>query len=127
MKRLVRAIFFAAVLTFWPERMWSAEAETPPTVAMFQAMEWCLPMTATPGAPMLDDGDEGLLVTLETRDFMLIWMDPAPELNFRTVRHPVDQRMRIGFGHRYPGPPNEDRLFMQLAAGCFALSYPPEH
>ena len=124
MARWFLAVAGAALLFFWP---WRAQADhNSPTMQMYQAMEWCLPETAIPGRPELDGSDEGLLVTIESRDFMLITMNPEDALSFTTVKHPISPSFRIGFNHhRYPGPSAVDRTFMQLAAGCFVLSTPP--
>ena len=135
MRRLVRATILAAVLTFWPERMWGAEQQTAADTvvgSMLINMAWCLPSGANPALPVDTTGDEEWLrVEIEGLEFALMWTDPNASRNFRNIPHHSDPRLRIAFPHqfeRFSGRVLTDdelamvQVFTLMAVGCFSMS-----
>ena len=131
MRRLVRATILAAVLTFWPERMWGAEEPQPTVAAMLINMEWCLPSDAT----ILDYRPpyENVLVGNQASPFafeVLKVGNDTPGWKYGpSTSHPDRSDLHIQFA--LPGNSMSDdersqyQIFQLLAAGCFAMSAAP--
>ena len=123
MKRLVRAIFFAAVLTFWPERMWGAEAETSHVGQMLVNMEWCLPSDTKLLAFEYSEQSEYLVAQVGGQDFVLRFRDePWRGIG---IRHPESPDFQVTFPTlSQTTDRNVEQITRLLVTGCFALSPP---
>lgn len=128
---MTRILLLLALLLLWPS---AAHAQSPPhTERMYDAMTWCLPQNAVPIGPAhVSGGEEWLRIDADGLDFALMWLPRPTSLNFTTIPHHAEPRLRVAIPNhfaRFDGQSSMSqddldlsRVFMLMTVGCFSMT-----